>query len=175
MRRLWTGCSGSVISQNIRMTVWIQILSRLLFLLLLLDGAAADLGTRKIPDHVPAGILAAGMLSMLTGGEPAFAERTAGFLCVSGFLLAVDLAVPGAFGGGDIKLAAAGGFYLGWRSMTAAGAAAFLSAGAAAAILLMTGKTGRKTEIAFGPFLCMGMAVCLFRGERIAAWFAGQM
>ena len=47
-------------------------------------------------------------------------ERLIGVFSVSLPLVAITLAVPGAFGGGDIKLMAVIGFFLGWKmSLTA--------------------------------------------------------
>lgn len=62
---------------------------------------------------------------------------------------------------------AACGLFLGWRySLLALGIAVF--AGAAYGIrLLAAGKADRKTQIAFGPFLCIGMAAAVLWGEQI--------
>ena len=39
--------------------------------------------------------------------------------------------------------------------------------------LLLTGKKGRKEHFAFGPFLCMGMAVGLLWGQQLIDWYLG--
>lgn len=157
------------------------------FLLLLAWAAAEDVRSRRIPGRAVACILAAGFLCWILGAAPAgcgaeglsgpegpgLKDRAAGLLCVSLPLTAVCCLAPGAFGGGDIKLAGAGGFFLGWRAMLAAGALAFLSAGAVTAALLLTGRASARDEIPFGPFLCLGMAAACFWGGDLALWYVG--
>lgn len=159
----------------------LQAASACIFFLLLLKVASGDLKERKIPDRVQACLMAAGIFSHMAGagpvgGEPAgllLGERLAGFLCVSFPMLILIFVYPGAFGGGDVKLAAAGGFLLGWRAMLVSGAMAVLTGGAVCLCALAWGKRTRKDEIPFGPFLCAGMAGGYFWGERIAAWYVG--
>jgi leader peptidase (prepilin peptidase) / N-methyltransferase len=72
-----------------------------------------------------------------------------------------------AMGGGDAKLAAMMGAWLGWRHFLLAG---FLACAAGAlvgvgAILFSQQKWGQK--IPFGPFLALGAAITLFGGEAI--------
>ena len=108
----------------------------------------------------------------LHGGWAALAARhIAGALCVSVPMLLLCLAVPGGFGGGDIKLMAAAGLLLGWSQAFVAAFLAVLSGGAYAAYLLARGRAGRRDHIAFGPFLCAGIAAALFAGDAAAAWY----
>ena len=153
-----------------------------IFLLLLAGAAAEDIARREIRDRIWAGILAAGLLCWGLGAAPAgcgregldLADRLAGLLCGSLPLVVVCCLLPGAFGGGDIKLGGAGGFFLGWRAVLAAGALAILSAGAVTAALLLRGKLSRRDGIPFGPFLCLGMAAAWFWGEELALWYVGR-
>lgn len=97
-------------------------------------------------------------MSLLLEAGPGMPERLAGGFSVSLLLVLADVIAPGSFGGGDVKLAAAGGLFLGCRRMIFAGAAAFGLAGAFLVFGLAAGKLSRKSNVAFGPFLCAGMA-----------------
>ncbi|MBM6947880.1 prepilin peptidase [Mordavella massiliensis] len=152
-----------------------------LFLAAVEEAVRGDLAAREIPDRACLLLLLGGALAGLTGEMPlwwggaalTWAERAAGCICVSLPMLLLDLRVPGAFGGGDVKLAAAGGFFLGWKSMACAGAVAVLTGGAAAAFLLLVGRRKLRDGMAFGPCLCLGMAAGYLWGGPMAGWFAG--
>jgi leader peptidase (prepilin peptidase)/N-methyltransferase len=54
------------------------------------------------------------------------------------------------------------GAFLGWRAGLFALFVAVLAGGVVAALLLLTGRKGRKDAVPFGPFLALGGAVALF-------------
>lgn len=93
------------------------------------------------------------------------------FFSVSLPLFAITLAVPGAFGGGDIKLMAVIGFFLGWKMSLTAFMLAVFSGGIYGIGLLLSKKKGAKEHFAFGPFLCAGTALTLFVGEWLLSWY----
>ena len=72
-----------------------------------------------------------------------------------------------AMGGGDAKLAAMMGAWLGWKLLLLAGflACAIGALAGGSAIILSQKKWGQK--IPFGPFLALGAAIALFGGEAI--------
>ncbi len=72
-----------------------------------------------------------------------------------------------AMGGGDAKLAAMLGAWLGWKYLLLSGflacaVGAFVGGGAIALGLL-----NRRQPMPFGPFLALGAVIALFRGEAI--------
>ena len=73
---------------------------------LLIAQAVIDIKTRRLPDRLNLLILAAGIVTM---DSPA--DELAGMLIVPIFMLLTNVIVPGAFGGGDIKLTAAVGLF----------------------------------------------------------------
>ncbi|ERN40675.1 type II secretory pathway, prepilin signal peptidase PulO [Rubidibacter lacunae KORDI 51-2] len=81
-----------------------------------------------------------------------------------------------AMGGGDAKLAAGIGAWLGWKMALLSGflASAFGSVIGVSAIAL--GLLGRREPMPFGPFLALGAAVSVLWGEEIIAtywsWFS---
>ena len=73
----------------------------------------------------------------------------------------ITLAYPGAFGGGDIKLMAAAGLFLGPVRTTEAFGIAVIMAGGYAVRLLLSGRAKGNSRLRFGPFLCLGIAAAV--------------
>lgn len=74
-------------------------------------------------------------------------------------------------GGGDGKLAALLGAWLGWQSMLLS---SFLACALGALIggsAIALGLISRRHPIPFGPFLAMGAVIALFWGDRLIAWY----
>ncbi len=89
--------------------------------------------------------------------------------------------IRGGMGGGDIKLAAMMGAFLGWPAIAVALLLAATS-GAAVGLLLIASKRrsrkdaipfGLKDAIPFGPFLALGGIVALFAADAIIRWYMG--
>jgi len=81
------------------------------------------------------------------------------------------LAGQDAMGGGDIKLAAMLGAFLGWKVLLLSLFVSAVGGGILAAALMGSGLRGRKDPLPFGPFLAAGGAVGLFWGERTVRWY----
>ena len=94
-----------------------------------------------------------------------------GFLAGGAPLLALRVLSRGGLGGGDVKLAAAGGLWLGWQHTLLALAIASWSGGLAALYLLLSGRRKRGDVIAFGPFLSLGIWAAFLFGERLLGWY----
>lgn len=132
-----------------------------------------DIDTMEIPNGFVIAIVVCGILSMLFFPELSVLSRAIGIFSISVPLALITFAVPGAFGGGDIKLMAALGIFLGWKLSIVAFFLAVLSGGAYGIYLLAAGKKGRKEHFAFGPFLCFGTAVSIFYGYQLIGWYLG--
>ena len=143
----------------------------------LLAVALIDAQTQLIPDRLNLTLAVLGVLSLLTDGVQTggwgglLFDRLAGALCVSVPMLLVALLVPGGFGGGDIKLMAAAGLFLGWRHTLLAAFLAILGGGFYGIWLLAAKKADRKAQFAFGPFLCVGIVTAMLAGEPILHWY----
>ncbi|MEO7269381.1 MAG: prepilin peptidase [Knoellia sp.] len=104
---------------------------------------------------------------------------TAAICCIVLTLLYVLFAfLPGGgFGGGDVQLAPTIGLLLGWFSVghvVVGTLSAFVLGGFGAVVLLITGRAGRKSAMAFGPFMCGGVFVALAGTEQVLAGLVGQ-
>lgn len=134
-----------------------------------------DIDTMEIEDGCWIAILILSVISLSTMGGITLMDRAIGFLCVSLPMLVLALVIPGAFGGGDIKLMAACGVFLGWRLTLVSTVLAILGGGIYGIWLMAAKKAGRKEKFAFGPFLCGGMAAGLLWGEQLLNWYLGTM
>ena len=134
--------------------------------------AFMDIDTLEIYDRFPALLLVCGAAAQFVFPGPGLKSRLLGCVIVSLPMLLLALVVPGGFGGGDIKLMAGAGFFLGARLTAFLG---ILLGGGFGALLLAAKKADRKTRFAFGPFLCIGIAAAMFFGERIADWYIGLL
>lgn len=141
-----------------------------LFLLLLTACAVADINAGIVPDLIVILIAVLAVVKYFVT-EP-FSINTAvpyliGAVCVSVPMLIVALIIKGAFGGGDIKLMASAGLYLGWK-FTVAGVVVGLFAGGFYGIyLLIRKKAGPKSKLKLAPFLAYGLAAAILFGDLI--------
>ena len=137
--------------------------------------AFMDIDTLEIYDRFPALLLVCGAAAQFIFPGPGIKSRLLGCVIVSLPMLLLALIVPGGFGGGDIKLMAGAGFFLGARLTVVAAFVGILLGGGFGALLLAAKKADRKTRFAFGPFLCIGIAAAMFFGERLADWYIGLL
>lgn len=143
------------------------------FLCMLTVVALVDLDTMEIPNGFVLWVAGIAMASIFFFPEITLFSRMIGIFSVSVPLLLITLLVPGGFGGGDIKLMAACGLFLGWELCVLSFGIGLLLGGGYAVWLLATRKKGRKEHFAFGPFLCLGMTVAFFWGDAIIHWYLG--
>ncbi len=145
------------------------------FILLITIITIIDIATMEIPNTFVIIAFVLGIISILTMPGTSLPSRILGMFVVSVPLLLITLLVPGAFGGGDIKLMAACGLFLGTKLTLLSFAFAVLTGGLYGIWLLVMKKKSGKEHFAFGPFLCLGMAAALFIGDRVWDWYAGLL
>ena len=132
-----------------------------------------DMDTMEIEDGCWIAVYILAAAACFTMPETSLISRLIGIVCVSVPMLLLTLAIPGAFGGGDMKLMGACGAFLGWKITLISTVLAVLAGGIWGIWLLIGKKKDRKDHFAFGPFLCMGMAVGVLYGEQIISWYLG--
>ena len=137
--------------------------------------ALMDMDTLEIYDRFPALLLVCGIAAHILIPSMGIKSRLIGCVIVSVPMLLLALIVPGGFGGGDIKLMFGAGFFLGAKLTVVAAFIGILLGGGFGALLLAQKKANRKSQFAFGPFLCIGIAIAMFFGETIADWYMGLL
>jgi leader peptidase (prepilin peptidase)/N-methyltransferase len=132
-----------------------------------------DLQCQIIPDVISLPGILAGCLANVATGRVPWVDSLLGIVVGGGLFMVIILASGGGMGGGDMKLGAMLGAFLGWKVVLVAVFAAVILGGSLALGLLASGKRGRKDPIPFGPFLAAGGAAGLFYGERVVRWYLG--
>jgi leader peptidase (prepilin peptidase)/N-methyltransferase len=78
-------------------------------------------------------------------------------------------------GGGDIKLLAMIGAWMGWKGLPFIILIASLTGLALGGVSLLMSRRGLQARIPFGPFLSLGALVFLFFGQEIVSAYYGFM
>lgn len=135
---------------------------------------AIDLSHQIIPDVITLPGIPAGVVANLATGRVTWLESLIGIVVGGGIFLVIILASRGGMGGGDMKLGAMLGAFLGWKLVLLAILLGVLSGGVVALCLLILGRKGRKEAIPFGPFLALGGAITFLWGETLLGWYLGR-
>jgi leader peptidase (prepilin peptidase)/N-methyltransferase len=155
----------------------IEALRAALFGTILLGIAVSDAREYIIPDEFSVGGMVLGILLALAGGALPWPQAILG--AAVGFTLLWVVAWLGtkllgqdAMGGGDIKMLAMIGAFLGWQGVLLS---LFLGATLGTLIFLPLKLAGREKLVPFGIFLALGAAACWVVGPAIIAWYATTM
>lgn len=139
-----------------------------------------DMDHKIIPDlislpAIPIGFACSFLIPQLT-----WIDSITGIIAGGGSLLLVAIvyeAITGGegMGGGDIKLLAMLGAFLGWRGVLFTIMASSLAGSVIGGLFILFSGKGRKFQVPFGPFLAMGGVSYIFWGEFIILWYLGLM
>jgi leader peptidase (prepilin peptidase) / N-methyltransferase len=141
------------------------------FLSALVAITAIDLRHQIIPDAITLPGMVAGLMASVVTARISWSESVIGILLGATLFAAVIILSRGGMGGGDLKLGAMLGAFLGWHALLVALFVAVTLGGLSAVALLVSGRLARKDAIPFGPFLALGGVVALFWGDTIVAWY----
>lgn len=127
--------------------------------------AFIDIADGIIPDRLTyPGMVTGIILSFFTIG---IRSSLTGLLVFGSFLLATALLSKGGMGGGDVKMAAFVGAFLGFPESLLALFLSSLLGGIWAVALLITRKATRKSAMKFGPFLSLGAWLVFMYGHKL--------
>jgi leader peptidase (prepilin peptidase)/N-methyltransferase len=139
-----------------------------------------DLDLRILPDKVTLPGIVIGLAVAPLAGLLGFWESVIGVLVGGGALYLIGilgqlLLKKESMGGGDVKLAAMLGAFLGWQMIVVALFIAFLTG----AIVGITVMSMRRDEwdhaIPFGPFIALGAIASILWGGPVLAWYSALL
>lgn len=131
-----------------------------------------DFDTQTIPDGANLLLLLLGIASMFLPPHLPLASHIGGALVISAPMLLLAYCTNG-FGGGDIKLFAAGGLLVGFGGAILSFLLAAILGGIYGIYLLLVKKASRKDSFPFGAFIGFGLFISLLYGQEIVLWYLG--
>jgi leader peptidase (prepilin peptidase)/N-methyltransferase len=137
-----------------------------------------DLEHQIIPDVISIPGIVIGFLASFLAPGSFWVSSLIGILAGGGSLLLVAygyqwLTGKEGMGGGDVKLLAMMGAFLGWRAVPfIIFTGSLLGATIGIAMMVVRGRDSRLA-IPFGPFLAFGAILYIFYGSSIIAWYLG--
>ncbi len=140
--------------------------------------AFIDLNQQIVPDVISLpGIVICFIISFFVP-YISFINSAWGVLVGGGIILVIGLTgtvifKKEAMGGGDVKLAAMIGTFLGWRYIIISLFLGFFLGAIAGIILIMSKNKSREDVVPFGPFIVLGSFITLLWGEKIISWYTG--
>ena len=135
-----------------------------------------DIHLQIIPDVISLPGIVLGFLFSLVNPYVSWSDSLIGIFAGGGVLYAIALLYfiwrkQDGMGGGDIKLLAMLGAFLGWQSLPFIFFASSLSGSIVGIAAMLIQKKGGKTKIPFGPFLSLAGLVYLFYAPTIHFYF----
>lgn len=135
-----------------------------------------DIEHQIIPDEISlSGIVIGFVLSFFLAGH-SWLNSLLGILLGGGSLLLVAylyqwLTGKEGMGGGDIKLLAMMGAFLGWKSIPFIIFASSLVGSVVGISMMLFQKKDSKLAIPFGPYLAFGAVLYIFYGKTLIQWY----
>lgn len=169
---------------------WVVLVAFLGFAAVSIVLSLIDLETKRLPNAIvlPSIVVGVALLAIAAALGPAgsasgigwttFLRAVAGGAILCAFYAVVRLISPRGMGGGDVKLAALVGLFLGWcgwATLVVGAFAAFVLGGLFGAGLILLRRAKRTTAIPFGPWMIAGAWAGIAVGEPIGRWYVGML
>jgi leader peptidase (prepilin peptidase)/N-methyltransferase len=155
------------------------VASRAVLVLFLLAIAIIDWEHMIIPDELSLGGCLVGFVLSFFNPQVPVAASLVGLIAGGAFFLAIGLIwrrLRGieALGGGDVKLAAMIGAFLGWKGLAVCILGGSM-AGSVYGLALMARGGGSQTRVPYGTFLAAGAVFAAFYAEHFLGWYTGLL
>lgn len=140
--------------------------------------AFIDLKEQMVPDVISLPGIVIGFILSFFVSYISFINSALGVVVGGGIIIIIGLAgslifKKEAMGGGDVKLAAMIGAFLGWRYIIISLFLGFFLGALAGIILILSKIKKREDAIPFGPFIVLGSFITLLWGKNIFLWYLG--
>jgi leader peptidase (prepilin peptidase)/N-methyltransferase len=165
---LVSGAAAYGLVVNSHLPPWATIVHLVMFGLMI-GLVATDFEQRRLPHLLldPLIVVAVGFAVINPALETVAAAL--GALAAVAFLGVLAFVIRGGLAMGDIYLAVPIGLTLGWPMVWSGLLTAALLAGAVSLFLVVTGRVGLRSYIAFGPYLVAGYVLTLLREASLLA------
>ena len=135
-----------------------------------------DLYHQIIPDVISLPGIVVGLIASLILPQITFLNSLFGVLLGGGSLFLVATCYEWLFkregmGGGDVKLLAMIGAFLGWKAVILTILLSSLIGSITGILIMVVKGKDFKYAIPFGPFLSLGAVISLFYGQNIINWY----
>jgi leader peptidase (prepilin peptidase)/N-methyltransferase len=135
-----------------------------------------DLDLQIIPDVISLPGIVIGFVASFFLPWPGVVNSAIGIIGGGGVLLLIaqaylKLTGTDGMGGGDVKLLAMIGAFLGWKGALLTLFAGSLIGALAGGVVILTSGKSSKHPIPFGPFLAAGALIYLFFGDALIRWY----
>ncbi len=135
-----------------------------------------DLDHQIIPDVISLPGIAIGLLLSALGDGVPLVDSVLGAVLGGGLLYVVAFGYHAwtgreGMGGGDIKLLAMIGAFLGWRGVLVTLFLGSFTGALVGTALIIARGTDARLPIPFGPFLALGAVSALFFGNELIQWY----
>ena len=135
-----------------------------------------DMDHQIIPDVITYPGIVIGFVSSFFLSRITYRQSLMGIILGGGILLLVALGYhfltkKEGMGGGDIKLLAMIGAFLGWKATIFTIFVGSVVGTVIGMVVALRTQGGRKTAVPFGPFLSLGALLFLFFGQEITSWY----
>lgn len=137
------------------------------FFIILILISISDLYKKKIPDLFCGIIFVIGVISIFFIKDIRIVDRLLGVFVISVPMLIVSSVFQRSFGGGDIKLMASGGMFLGVKLVTVSAILGLLIAGIYIVIAKISKNKDIGRGIALAPCISIGMITSCILGIQI--------
>jgi len=161
-----------VFGLSIQTLIYILLSSSLIII------AFIDLNEQIVPDVISLPGIVIGLILSFFVPYISFINSALGILVGGGIILMIGLAgsvifKKEAMGGGDVKLAAMIGAFLGWKYIIISLFLGFFLGALAGISLILSKIKKREDAVPFGPFIILGSFITLLWGEQIISWYMG--
>jgi len=140
--------------------------------------AFIDLNEQIVPDAISLPGIVIGFILSFFVYYISFVDSVLGIFVGGGIILIIGLTglvifKKEAMGGGDVKLAAMIGAFLGWRYIVISLFLGFFLGALTGICLIIAKIKSREDVVPFGPFIVLGSFITLLWGEKIISWYIG--
>jgi len=162
--------------------VYGRTMQTLVYLLLssaLLIVALIDLDEQIIPDEISLPGMVIGFVISIFVPYLSYVNALIGIVAGGGIIFLIALAgtvifKKEAMGGGDVKLAAMIGAFIGWQYIILSLFIGFFIGAVVGVLLILLKIKSREDMIPFGPFIVLGSMVTILWGKNILHWYFGS-